>query len=268
MRERALAAPVSAWSEESPRRGPDDGTVDVWLASLDHPPVSLDRLWELLAPEEAERAHRFRFDIHRERFVAGRGLLRLLLGRALDRPPAEIAFRYGAKGKPSLQPADPDREPAARAVDLRFNLSHSADLALFALTRGRELGVDIEHMRPLEDAASIVERFFAPAERQTFSALERSRQLVGFYSGWTRKEAYVKARGDGLSLPTTAFEMEIVPDRRPRLVRFDQEPDEVERWSFETFEPADGFLGAVAVEGHPERDLAVTVRHWRESGRE
>lgn len=264
MRERAAATPVTGWSEEAPQRGPDDGTVDVWLASLDHPPVCLDRLWELLAPDEAERAHRFRFDVHRERFVAGRGLLRLLLGRALDRPPAEIAFQYGAKGKPSLQPADPDVEAAAHGVDLRFNLSHSADLALFALARGRELGVDIEQLRPLDDAASIVERFFAPAERQTFGTLGHSHQLVGFYSGWTRKEAYVKARGDGLSLPTTAFEMEIVPDRRPRLVRFDEEPDEVDRWSFETFEPADGYLGAVAVEGDPERELEVVVRHWRE----
>ena len=131
---------------------------------------------------------------------------------------------------------------------------------LIAVARGGELGVDLEALRPMDDAPELVERFFAPSERTAFGRLPPERRVVGFFSGWTRKEAYVKARGDGLSLPTTEFEITLDPDEHPRLTRFEREPDEVGRWSFAAFEPARGFLGAVAVEGE-ERELVT--RFWR-----
>lgn len=221
------------------------GEVQLWLFSLDRPPLPRDYLASLLSPDERARAERFRFEVHRRRFSAGRGLLREALGRWLGEDPRALVFRYGEKGKPSLtshlaMPAVPD---------LRFNLSHSQDLGLLGAAWGRELGVDVEACRALEDAAGLVERFFAPGERAAFSSLTtEERRLAGFYAGWTRKEAYVKARGDGLSLPTTSFEMTIDPDGPAALVAFAAEPAEVTRWVFTALDPAPHFVGAVAVE--------------------
>ncbi len=220
-----------------PPGGPDTGEVRVWLVDLDLPPLADRRLHDHLSADERQRAARFRFDVHRRRFATGRGLLRELLGRLLDRDPASLRFDYGDKGKPNL----------AGAADLCFNLSHSQNSALVAVARGRELGVDIEACRSIDDAAMLVERFFAPAEREVFRAVPEEDRLACFYTGWTRKEAYVKARGDGLSLPTSAFEVEIAPGSDARLIRFEQEPHEVERWSLVGLEPAAGFLGALAV---------------------
>ncbi|HSL83662.1 MAG TPA: 4'-phosphopantetheinyl transferase superfamily protein [Thermoanaerobaculia bacterium] len=239
------------WPPGAPEAPPEPGEVQLWLADLDRPPVPLEGLAATLAPDESARAARFHFDVHRRRFTAGRGLLRLLLGRLLDRPPAALAFRYGAKGKPELD------LPAG--AGLRFNLSHSANGALIAVAPGRTVGADLEWLRPLDDAEALVERFFHPAERRVFAAVAPEERLACFYAGWTRKEAYVKARGDGLSLPTTEFEVVLASGEPPRLVRFEREPGEVGRWSFAAFEPARGFLGAVAVEGEAP---ALTTRFW------
>lgn len=244
------------WPAGTPERPPEAGEVQLWLADLDRPPARLARLAASLDPAERERAARFRFDVHRDRFTAGRGLLRRLLGRLLGMPPEEVGFRYGRKGKPDLA-----LPPGRAGADLRFNLTHSANGALFAVSRGRTLGVDLERLRPLDDADALVERFFHPAERRVFADLAPKERLSCFYSGWTRKEAYVKARGDGLSLPTTEFEVVLAPGEPPRLVGFEREPEEVARWSFASFEPARSFLGAVAVEGG-EPDLRE--RFWKE----
>lgn len=242
------------WPPGTPGEAPGAG-VQLWLADLDRPPVPLERLAALLDADERTRAARFHFEIHRDRFTAGRGLLRLLLGRLLDRPPSGLRFGYGVKGKPYLLDAP---------VDLRFNLSHSANGALIAAAHGRELGADIEALRPLPDADALVERFFAPGERELYRRVATAERLSYFYSGWTRKEAYVKARGDGLSLPTTEFEVVLTPGEPTRLVRFDREPEEVDRWSFAAFEPARGFLGALAIEGGPRQ---LHPRFWTSEAR-
>lgn len=247
----------SAWPAGEPTPDLAAGELQVWLVDLDLPPLATARLDAHLSPDERRRADRFRFEVHRRRFATGRGLLRELLGRILDADPAGLRFEYSEKGKPSL----------AGMADLRFNLSHSQNGALIAVARGRELGVDIEAVRPLDDAPMLVERFFAPSERRVFAEVPEAKRLACFYTGWTRKEAYVKARGDGLSLPTTAFEVEIAPGSDARLVRFEREPEEVVRWSLAGLEPADGFLGALAVDrASAEREdgaePSVTPRRW------
>lgn len=244
----------SPWNPGEPGSGPE-GEIQLWLADLDRPPVPLPRLEALLDPDEHARAARFRFRVHRDRYTVGRGLLRILLGRATGRPPESLVFRYGVKGKPFL--ADPPPDPEAA---LQFNLSNSANGVLIAVARGGEVGVDIEALRPMDDATELVERFFAPSERSTFSRLPPEERTTGFFSGWTRKEAYVKARGDGLSLPTTEFEITLGPREPARLERFEREPEEVGRWSFAAFEPARGFLGALAIEG---RERELERRFWR-----
>lgn len=262
----AAAVPIdSPWppGRPSPALGPDQ--VRVWLADLARPPLPAERLTAHLAEEERRRADRFRFEVHRRRFAIGRGLLREMLGRILEVEPAALSFDYGAKGKPSLSLAlGSDSAPAGA---LRFSLSHSRNAVLLAATWNRELGVDVEALRELANAAGLVERFFAPREREVFDSLAASLRTVGFFTGWTRKEAYVKARGDGLSLPTTAFEVDLVPGSAGRLVDFPREPDEIGRWTLIGLEPAAGFLGALAVERSPDRsgraDLEVAPAFWR-----
>lgn len=249
MRDAEVPPVEPLWPAAAPEGAPGD-EVQLWLADLDRPPVPLPQLDALLDPDERARAARFHFEVHRHRFTAGRGLLRLLLGRFLGRPPAELRFGYGAKGKPFL--VDPPAE-------LRFNLSNSANGLLIAVARERELGADLESLRPLSDADALVERFFAPGERETYRRTAPEERLPCFYSGWTRKEAYVKARGDGLSLPTTEFEVALARAEPPCLVRFDREPEELGRWSFAAFEPARGFLGALAAEGEP---APLRSRFW------
>lgn len=244
------------WPAGAPDRPPEAGEVQLWLADLDRPPVPLAGLAASLDPAERQRADRFRIDVHRDRFTAGRGLLRRLLGRFLGVAPREVAFRYGRKGKPHLE-----LPPGHPGGGLRFNLTHSANGALFAVVRGRTVGVDLEWLRPQDDAEALVERFFHPSERRIFAALAPEERLACFYAGWTRKEAYVKARGDGLSLPTTEFEVVLAPAEPARLVGFEREPQEVGRWSFASFEPARSFVGAVAVEGEAP-DLRE--RFWAE----
>jgi len=228
--------------------------VIVWLIDLDRPPLPFEHLAAHLSPDERRRAERFRFEVHRRRFATGRGVLREALGRLLQREPPALSFAYGEKGKPHLTS---DTAPAA--ASLRFNLSHSQNAALLAVALDREIGVDVESLRPIDDAPMLVERFFAPRERRIFADLPEAQRLAGFYTAWTRKEAYVKARGDGLSLPTTAFEVELAPGSEARLVEFAQEPDEVDRWALAGLEPAPGFLGAVAVEGRRARTVC---RRW------
>ena len=242
------------WPSGWPEAPPSGSEVQLWLADLDRPPVPLDALWADLDREERERAARFRFDVHRRRFTAGRGLLRRFLGGLIGVEPGALIFGYGEKGKPHLV-----RPDAGLAGGIHFNLSHSANGALFAVARGRELGVDLEALRPMDDADALVERFFHPGERRTFAALAPEARLSAFFSGWTRKEAYLKARGDGLSLPTTEFEVALETGGPLGLIGFEHEPAEVGRWSFEAFEPAREFLGAVAVEGPPPE---LRKRFW------
>jgi len=255
----AATLPVdSPWPSAGPSPAPAAGAVGVWLVDLDRPPVLRERLAGHLSADERERAERFRFPVHQRRFATGRGLLRELLGRLLGIEPARLSFEYGAKGKPRLA-------AGGGAAGLRFNLSHSQNAALIAVAVERAVGVDIEALRPIDDAPSLVERFFAPRERRVFAGLAAAERLAGFYTAWTRKEAYVKARGDGLSLPTTAFEVELAPGSEAQLLAFVQEPEEVGRWTLAGLEPAPGFLGALAVEGAAGgEELALDLRFWRD----
>jgi 4'-phosphopantetheinyl transferase len=220
------------------------GDVHVWLAALD----SL-RAWKLhghLSPDEVARADRFRFPRDRQRFVAARGLLRELLGRYLEADPAGLRFAYGPRGKPAL--AD-----GAGSDRLHFNVSHSGGLALLAFARGRDLGIDLELERPVPEAESIAERYFSPREGAELRRLSPAERPRAFFRCWTRKEAFIKATGDGLSRPLDAFDVTLAPREPARLLRVEGEPEETARWWMEGLEPAEGFAGALAVEGRPAR---------------
>ena len=164
--------------------------VHVWCAHLDSA-VFAPWLAPILSPDERARALRFRFDHHRTAYVTGRGMLRLLLGRYLDSDPARLSFVPSPMGKPALA-VEHNRD------SIRFNVSHSNDLVLYAVTRDQEVGVDLEHVRPLADMEKIAKRFFTARECAVLELISPEARETAFYTCWTRKEAYLKALGGGL----------------------------------------------------------------------
>ncbi|MET0647234.1 MAG: 4'-phosphopantetheinyl transferase superfamily protein [Pyrinomonadaceae bacterium] len=218
-----------------------DGEVHVWRARLLQDERTLGELWDTLSADERERAERFHFRRDRDRFIAARGALRNLLGRYAGVAPRLLRFSYDSYGKPSLC-------GEAGGASLRFNASHSNDLALFALTRGREVGVDLEFVR--EDFASfeIAEHFFSPGEVEALRALAPDVRAVAFFDCWTRKEAYIKARGEGLSHPLHLFTVSLGPGEDAALLRTDDDPLEAARWTLVELFPGEGARAALAVE--------------------
>jgi 4'-phosphopantetheinyl transferase len=241
-------APLTAAAPEADEGWPEvaavpalaDGEVHVWRTPLEQPADRLEDLRRTLAPDERQRAERFHFDKDRRHFVAGRGLLRTLLGRYLGRDPGSLQFAYNPQGKPML---------AGEGGGLRFNLAHSHGLALFAVSRGRELGVDLERIRPEFAGEPVAQRFFSPREVAALRALSGERRHEAFFVCWTRKEAYLKATGKGLSLPLDCFDVSLLPGEPAALLATRHDPTEVGRWSLRALAPAQGYAGALAVEG-------------------
>ena len=241
--------PADGWAP--PPAGPLAAAPDevhVWRASLRPPPGTLARLEAHLSQDERARAARFRFDEHRTGFVAGRGVQREILARYTGLAPAALAYREGSHGKPAL-------EGAAAAAGIRFNVSNSGDLALYAVTLGREVGVDLEQLKPMPDGLDIARRFFSAPENEVFAALADEVRELAFFRCWTRKEAYIKAVGEGLSMPLDRFDVAFAPGQDARILRTRGNPAEAERWTMLALEPAPGYVGAVAVQGGGWRPL-------------
>jgi 4'-phosphopantetheinyl transferase len=214
------------------------GEVHVWFARLDRTPARLTRMRTILSPDEIARADRFYMEVHRNRFIAARALLRNLLAGYLEQPPEAIRFEYNEWGKPALA-------PGIVASDLRFNLSHSQDLAMYAFVLERDVGVDIEMIRAEVANERIAENFFSPWEVETLRALPREHQAEAFFNCWTRKEAYVKARGQGLSIELASFDVSLVPGEEAKILR----GDDCLGWSMASFKPDYGCVAAMATQG-------------------
>jgi 4'-phosphopantetheinyl transferase len=183
--------------------------VHVWQAALDVSPAQFDTLHAHLTPEEVARAERYRFTAPSRRFVAARGLLREILGAYLDVVPAQLRFRQNAWGKPLLaEPRDA----------LQFNVAHTGDLLLVAVTADRAVGIDVETVRPVRNLDRLIARVFSPTERAAFRALPRWQRLEAFFATWTRKEAYMKARGLGFGLSLGAFDVTVALGAPPRVL--------------------------------------------------
>lgn len=237
-----MSAPAQDWGTPPPAPALAGDVVHVWAAPLDPPDGTMRRHQALLAPDERARADRFRFERDRRRFTVARGVLRTLLGRYLGTDPRGIAFRYESHGKPVL--AD-----ALAPSGIRFNVSHSGEMALYAFARGRELGVDVEEVRRMEDGLDIAERFFSEAEVAAFRALPEGIRDDAFFNCWTRKEAYIKAVGEGLSFPLHVFDVSLAPGEPARLLA-SRDPQQAERWSLRGLpDPAPGYRAAIVVEG-------------------
>jgi 4'-phosphopantetheinyl transferase len=217
------------------RDSPLPGVRVAW-ADLDDPQQAEAELETCLSPEERERARRFRFERDRRRYVVTHAVLRCLLAQDLDLEPGGVEIVADALGKPRLG------KPTA---GLAFNLSHTGARALFALGRDVELGVDAEALKPLADMPRLARDVFAPEELAEWEALPEAQRTLGFYSGWTRKEAVVKALGRGLDYPLAAFSVSLTPGRPAELRRAPVEAGPPSAWSVAALSPEPGYVAAV-----------------------
>ena len=211
--------------------------VQVWKADLQTSLTQRAEFWNLLSEEEKERADRFKFREHRNYFIAARGVLRTLLSKYLSLDPKDLAFSYGEQGKPGLR----------QFPQLQFNVSHSKNFAIFAFAKNEPIGVDLEYIDPSIDFAVIAPRFFTKNEATTLLDLPTNRRPAVFFNCWTRKEAFIKAKGGGLSIPLNQFEMTLLENEPAKLLSIDWEPEAVKLWSVFSFIPEKDMVGALAI---------------------
>ena len=240
----------ASWTVPPDRPAAISGEVHLWLADAEAlgPAAHLARL---LDAGERARAERFRFDRDRRLFTLFRGAMRLILSRYVGVAPEELRFAYSPFGKPSLT-APPS------SGDLEFNLAHSEGVALLAVGRGRGIGVDLERIRAERSAEGIAETFFSREEIRSLDALPPDRRRQAFFACWTRKEAYLKARGDGLSVPLASFSVSVGPEEPAILRSSDLGEPETSRWFLADVDTAPGYAAAIAVEGG-----GWLLRRWR-----
>ncbi|WP_338247669.1 4'-phosphopantetheinyl transferase family protein [Dictyobacter halimunensis] len=239
-------------------------TVHLWYAVLEQPKSVVEQLYQTLSTEERARARRFYFEHDRQHFIVGRGVLRDVLGRYIGLDAQQLHFCYGAHGKPALL--------QLRANDiLNFNVSHSHGIALYAVALNRELGVDVEHMRHLADAEQIADNFFSLSERKALrSLMTQDQRTEAFFSCWTRKEAYVKALGNGLSQPLDQFDVSLLPGEAAELLAVQGKPAEVQRWKLQNISLPSSFArqykAALVVETRPSNDPLIELWQWQAKG--
>ena len=223
---------------EVPAAAPELATdeVHVWCLGLDEVAADISLLGSCLSPDEHERADRLIHEQHRLRFVVARATLRRLLAQYLDLDPGAVAFAYGEQGKPALVEGG-----------LFFNMSHSHEMALYAVARSREVGVDVEWPRPKVAHEQIAMRSFSLEEQEALRELDESDRLAAFYNIWTRKEAYIKARGDGITGGLDTFSVTLGAEAA--LLRSDEGRAEVARWQLATLDPEPGCVAALCAEG-------------------
>ena len=213
------------------------GVVHLWQGSLQASTAAVEACYELLSAEEREKAARYRVERPRGDFILTRGTLRALLAKYLHTTPGDFSFHYTQYGKPLL---DGDS-------DLRFNVSHTAGLALIAFVRNHEVGVDVEKVRAQTDVLNLAERFFSDHERRALRTLSGDELHAAFFRCWTRKEAYIKAKGEGLSLPLHQFDVSIEPRENHALLATRPDQTEAARWMLSDIAITPGYAAAVAV---------------------
>jgi len=227
-----------------------ENEIHVWRASTNMPPSVGNQLAQWLSPDELARIGRYRFERDRLRFMTSRGILRILLGAYLELDPKQLIFDYGPHGKPHVN-QESTQSP------IQFNLSHSEDLSLFAFTKNARIGVDLEHLRPIPEVDQICERFFTLGEKTTMRGLPEDQKLEAFFTGWTRKEAYVKAMGESILPALDQVEVSLIPGESTHLIIDLDNPEMIDKFSLISLVPYKGYLAAIAVE-----NKSWVIRHF------
>jgi 4'-phosphopantetheinyl transferase len=231
------------------------GQIHLWCASMQDFAHHMDRLRELLSEDELSRATKFHFSRDRDHYIIRHGIRRLLLGRYLGLRPDAIGILLGARGKPEVKSA-----PAS----LHFNDSHSEDLVIYGVSSDVSLGVDIERVRPIADFENIATNYFSPREVGVMRELQADQRMLAFYAAWTRKEAFLKATGEGIGENLAKVEVTLKVDEAARIIHL---PDETHaRWKLHAFFPVPGYCGALAFKGECSSVENWTVPPWIAEG--
>ena len=226
----------------------------VWQAALDQGAKVIANMAALLSQDEHQRAMRYYHHVDRDRFIVGRGILRKIISAYLALPPGQLRFTYNEYGKPAVSD---DQNVCA----LNFNLSHSAGLILYAVTRGRTVGIDIEYIREDFATLEIAEHFFSKDEVAALKSLPTDQRTMGFFNCWSRKEAFIKAKGMGVSYPLDRFTVSLATGEPPALLKVDDDAREVARWKMYELNPGADYAAALIVAGPP---ITLKRRHWNE----
>lgn len=271
-----MVTPIPSWATPPGTLLLGDGEVHVWRAWLDLPQSGIQALEQTLSDDERVRAQRFRFLKDRTHFIAARGLLRAILGRYLLKEPQALSFSYNAYGKPALAEIPesigtyPPGQPWATSVECgfiqhgvaptasgrpkeespSFNVTHAQGMALYAITRGRAIGVDLEYIQRQMEWESVAEHFFSPKEVSMLRAVPPDMRHIAFFNCWTRKEAYIKARGMGLSLALDQFDVSLIPGEPAALLGIREEGQDISNWSLYDLYPGNDYVAALALEGY------------------
>ncbi|NES76659.1 MULTISPECIES: 4'-phosphopantetheinyl transferase superfamily protein [Okeania] len=212
--------------------------VHIWSKNLKSPPSEIEELSKILSSDEIDRAKKFYFERDKNRFIIARGTLRKILSCYLNIEPKKLQFTYSERGKPYL----PD-------TSILFNLSHSQDLALYAITTVNLIGIDLEYIRPMNDAEALAKRFFTSQEYNLISQLPPQQQQEIFFKIWTCKEAYLKATGDGLAGGLEKVEVCLKPEQPIQFISINGDFQEASRWYLHQFIPESNYIAAVVVAG-------------------
>ncbi|MFN2217958.1 MAG: 4'-phosphopantetheinyl transferase family protein [Anaerolineae bacterium] len=242
----------ASWHSPPPCLALNRDEVHVWRVPLDVPPGIVAGLFPLLSAGEQTRAEQLRAEDASRRFVASHGALRIILARYLGDKPERLRFLADAWGKPRL-------DPPARTSPLRFSLSHSGELALCAVTEGRDVGVDLEQIRAVSAWREIAARYFSPDEQSVLRALTGDRALQTFFHGWTRKEAYSKALGDGVSQAWAQYSVSLAPRAVTELTGAGPRAEQGRRFTLCPLELEPGYVAAVAAQG---AGWSLRCWHW------
>jgi 4'-phosphopantetheinyl transferase len=237
-----MIAVVPSWNSPPLDLTLDLGEIHVWRVSLAQTESCLQSLQQTLSTDERAKADRFVFPKDRSQFIVSRGALRAILSRYLNISSHIWRFDYNPYGKPSLIVAQGGNT-------LRFNVSHSRGMALIAITKNRDIGVDIEGINPNFSCLEIAEKFFSPLENSVLRSLPEHLQPTAFFTCWTRKEAYIKAVGKGLSIPLNQFDVSLAPGEPAALLNVEGNPEEASKWSLIELFPSSDMVAAVAVAG-------------------
>jgi 4'-phosphopantetheinyl transferase len=250
----AVHTPIDKWGLAPVNNELGEGDAHVWRASLDQPADMIAKFAPFLSHDEYQRAERFHRPSDRRRFIAGRGILRKIISAYLALAPDEAQFTYNEYGKPFIL-TDQNRG------ELSFNLSHSNGMALYAVTRRRRVGVDVEYMRDDFATLEVAERFFSKHEFEALKAVASDQRTKAFFNCWSRKESYIKAIGMGVSYPLDGFTVSMASNVAPALLKVDADAAEAARWKMYELDVAEGYAAALIVENPP---VSVRRFQWNE----
>ncbi len=228
---------LSNWCEAADSNFISDQDAHIWSVDLSIPDPVYNLLFSVLHKEEQQRAERFHFERDRRAYVAVRGHVRFLLSRYLKRPPSDFMFSYNSYGKPFL-----------KHESIRFNVSHSKERGLIAIDPSMEIGVDIEWMRPDFGGLKIAKRFFSETEIKELESLSAEERQKGFFNGWSRKEAYIKARGKGLAIPLSKFSVRLSPHAECALLSTEHDPEAIHRFKLSAIQIDPHYAAAVVTD--------------------